>query len=710
MQVREGAYSELLGLLDRLCLEGTVKRLAGGRYRADARTVTESWEGLLSVHPRGFGFVASAGHEDVHVAADGLGGALHGDRVMVSVVARSARGLEGRIEQIVERRSPRVAGVLRCRGRSAWLEPDDNRIRGPIVLAVSPGRQQDGQAAVVTITRFPTTLDENPEAELGVILGEPGDPKVELAKILAREQLTDDYPPEAQGAAKLAAERVEREGRPGRVDLTYLPLPAIDPEDARDHDDAIWAERLPHGYRVWIAIADVSEFVAEGGPLDEEARRRGCSVYLPDRAIPMLPPELSSVACSLVAGQERLCLYVGATLDSRCQVLDFELGAGRMRSAATLTYPEVAASLGFSPGGRKSQRVSALREGLLVADEVARKLRRRRLRRGALDLDLPEPRVELDSRTGAPAEISRRAEDPGVRRAYRMVEEFMLLANELVAEWLEERGVPAVYRVHAPPDPAKLERLSELGEKLGAPSLPEELATSTGVSRWLSRLDEHPRRDVLRMLLLRSLKQAAYDVTNVGHFGLASPAYLHFTSPIRRYPDLLVHRTVKALLGGQAPDRSEAALERLRVSATLASARERAAAEVEREVVDLYRALLMRGHVGETFPASVAGIGSGGLYLTLEHPFVDVMVPFDALGSDYFAPSDDEIAVVGQRSGERIELGDRMCVSIEDVSVVRRLVIGRRVARELRQRRAARKGPRASTGSRQARPSRRRSR
>jgi ribonuclease R len=684
--VPEGAYPELLVLLDRLCLEGLVKRLAGSRFRVESRAPTESWEGLLGVHPRGFGFVASAGHADVYVAGDALGGALHGDRVLVSIVSSSARGLEGRIEQIVERRSPRVAGVLHCRGKSAWLEPDDSRIRGPILLGGRANREQDGLAAVVSITRFPAVADELPEAEVVVVLGAVGDPKVELAKILAREQLTDDYPLGAVRDAQVAADRVEQVAHPARFDLTQVPLAAIDPEDARDHDDAIWAERLPDGYRVWVAIADVGEFVAEGGELDQEARRRGCSVYLPDRAIPMLPSELSSAACSLLPGEERLCLYVTAELDPHGRVRDFEVGAGRMRAAASLTYPELAASLGWSERGEKSRRVTDLRVGLLTADEVARKLRQRRLRRGALDLDLPEARTELDAKTGAPVDVCRRAEDPGVRRAYQLVEELMLLANELVAEWLGARDAPAVYRVHAAPDPAKLERLNEVATKLGVSCDLEQMLTPSGVSRWLAGLREHPRRGVLEMLLLRSLKQAAYDVTNLGHFGLASHGYLHFTSPIRRYPDLLVHRAVKALLRGQAPDRGEEALERLRASATLASARERATAEVEREVVDLYRALLMRERIGECFDGVVAGVGSSGLYVTLERPFVDVMVPFDALGPDHFEPAGDEIAVTGQRSGERIELGDRISVSIENVSLVRRLVVGRRVVSEVRQR------------------------
>jgi ribonuclease R len=258
----------------------------------------------------------------------------------------------------------------------------------------------------------------------------------------------------------------------------------------------------------------------------------------------------------------------------------------------------------------------------------------------------------------------------------------MLLANELVAKWLSKRRCPTVYRVHGKPDETKLERLAQVARALGVEIDTAELLEPAGVAKWLARIADHPRRQVLEMLLLRSLKQAVYDIVNIGHFGLASENYLHFTSPIRRYPDVLVHRAVKNLLHGGKPDITPAGIEALRASATSASVRERAAMDVEREVVDLYRTLFMRDHVGDVYEGTITALVGSGLYVTLDHPFVDVLVRFEGLGPDQYQASDDELSVVGLRSGDTLSLGDRIIVVIEDVAVLRRTVYARRVPPE----------------------------
>ncbi|MFO0568180.1 MAG: ribonuclease R [Polyangiaceae bacterium] len=682
--VDEAAYSRFLTLLDQLSLDGTIKPISGQRFRAarKAGDGRSSWEGVLSMHPRGFGFVASVGQEDVYVAPDGIGGALHGDRVRVEVVGRTSRGTEGRIAGIVGRRSPRVAGVLRRRGKSVWLEPDDTRLRGPIVVVNAPRMGKDGEAAVVNVTRFPESADENPEAELVAVLGAPGDPLVEVEKILVREQIEEDHPDAAMREAEGMAARLSRLQADGRVDLRHVPLPTIDPEDARDHDDAVWVERVGDGYRAYVAIADVSEYVQPESELDAEARARGCTIYLPDRAIPMLPAALASDLCSLLPEADRLCLCVIAELDKHGSVGKFEVVEGLMRSQAMLTYPGVARALGFTEAPPKSSQAEAMKKGLKTLDELARKLRRRRLSRGALDLDLPEAKVVLDAETGEPLDVVRRAQDPGVKRAYQMIEELMLLANELVAEWLGSRRCPAIYRVHGRPDEQKLARLGACAESVGMQVDLELFAEPRGIVEFLAKIQDHPKKHVLEMLLLRSLKQAQYDIVNIGHFGLASEAYLHFTSPIRRYPDLVVHRAVKHVLRGGKVDTSPAAIEDLRAAATLASTRERAAMEVEREVVDLYRALHMRTHIGEVLEGTVTAIVGSGLFVALDAPFVDVHVRFEALGPDHYEASEDELSVVGLRSGDRITLGDRIVVEIEDVAILRRITVARRIPPE----------------------------
>jgi ribonuclease R len=686
-EVRPGAYDRLLALLDRMAESGTLKRLAGHRFAAQPKQEkkkVEGWEGVLSVNPRGFGFVASVGHDDVYVPAEAIGAAMHGDKVRVVVVSRSGRGAEGRIESIVSRRSARVAGVLRRKGRSAWLEPDDSRIRGPIVLSGVAKEAADGSAAVVTITRFPEFPDENPEGELSALLGDPGDPNVEVQKILVREQVDEQHPEGAMREAEALAAKLERLTRDGRRDLRDIPLPTIDPEDARDHDDAVWVERHASGsgYRAYIAIADVSEYVRPGTELDAEARARGCTIYLPDRAIPMLPAALAADLCSLLPEQERLTLCVIAELDEEADLKSFEIVEGIMRSQAMLTYGGVARTLGFTENGAESPQAEVFKKGLRAIDELSRKLRKKRMNRGALDLDLPEARVVLDTKTGAPKDVVRRAQDPGVKRAYSMIEELMLLANELVARFLQEKKSPGIYRVHGKPDPVKLARLANVAEKLGVEFDLESMEDPRNVGRFLSRIQKNPRRSVLEMLLLRSLKQAAYDITNIGHFGLASEAYVHFTSPIRRYPDLEVHRTVKALLRGKKPDVSAAAVDSLADSATRSSLRERAAMEIEREVVDLHRALLMRDRIGDMLEGTVTGLTGTGAYVSLDAPFVDVLVRFEGMGPDRYEVGDDEITLVGQRSGDTISLGDRMMVCIEDVAILRRTVYARRVLPE----------------------------
>jgi ribonuclease R len=638
------------------------------------------------MNPRGFGFVAGGvGRDDVYVPPDAIGGALHGDRVLVAVVAQSDRGLEGRIEQVVKRRSPRVAGVLRRRGKSCWLEPDDSRLRGPIVLSMlgeAIKLAKDGDAAVVTITQFPDSVDENPEGELVSVLGAPGEPTVEIAKILVREDVRESHSDAALREAEIFAQQLLAGVPPGRTDLRQIPLPTIDPEDARDHDDAVWVERRGDGYRAWIAIADVSEFVQPGTALDEEALARGCTVYLPTRAIPMLPAALAADLCSLLPERERLCLCVIADLDRDGVLVKYEIVEGIMRSAAMLTYGGVARTLGFSETPPKSAAAEAFKKDLKVMDELTRKLRKARMSRGALDMDLPEARVMVDPNTGAPTDVTRRATDPGIKRAYSMIEELMLLANEAVALWLGNRKAPTVYRIHGQPDEAKLERLGEVAGRLGVEFDPEAMKEPLGVSRFLARVQKHERKQVLEMLLLRSLKQAAYDTNNIGHFGLASKNYVHFTSPIRRYPDVQVHRAVKALLRGHKPDSSTAAREALQLSATLSSARERAVMDIEREVVDLYRCLLMREHIGETFEGTVNALVGTGAFVSLDSPFVDVLVRYEAMGPDHYNLSEDELSVVGARSGDTISLGDRVLVTIEDVAILRRQTYGRRIPPE----------------------------
>ena len=683
--VEAGAYPALQRLLDDLAFDGSIVPLAGQKFRLNREQLEgrgAELEGPIHVHARGFGFVSCAGTDgDLFVPAESIGGALHGDVVRARIVTRSRRGLEGEVLRIVKRRNARVTGVLRRRGKSAWIEPDDTRIRGPIVLtSCDDGRE--GDACVVEITRFPELLGENPEGRLLAALGPPGTPDVETRKILIREAIQEGHPPEAVAEAEAFGADVPDEACVGRVDLTHLALPTIDPEDARDHDDAVWAERRETGgYTVWIAIADVSSYVRPGTALDEAALARGTSVYLPDRAIPMLPRALSSNLCSLLPGVRRLCLCAEVELDATGTPTSSRLFEGVMKSRAALTYSGVARALRLTTEAPQSEAAEAMRDDLAVLYELTMLLRARRLRRGALDLDVPEARIVLDPETNAPIDVQRRTRDPGVARAYHLIEELMLLANEEVAAWLLARTAPAIFRVHGAPDEAKLARFAAACEVLGVAFETDDALDPKRLARFLKKLDRHPKKQVLHGLLLRSMRQATYDIANIGHFGLASPAYLHFTSPIRRYPDLVVHRAVRSLLHGKPVDRGDRALEDLRKAATTASDQERKAMDVEREVADVYRSIVMRSHVGEVFEGTVTAFVASGVFVTLESPFVDVLVRMEALGSDFVA-DDSGLFASASRSGERIALGDPLLVLVEDVSVERRTVYARRVRPE----------------------------
>jgi ribonuclease R len=658
----------------------------------------EVFDGLLTVNPRGFGFVASLSQTatggDVFVPPEAMHGAMHSDRVRVRVRSRSARGPEGEVVEIVERGTKRVAGTLRRRGKSAWLEPDDARIRGPIVLpraldaAGSEGNSgNDGDAVVVAITRWPDSRDENPEGRIETVLGRPGELSVETAKILVIERVGEPHTEAAVEQAEAFGTEVPEAMKAGREDLRHIPLPTIDPEDARDHDDAVWVERTHRGYRAWIAIADVSTYVTPGSALDGDAKTRGCSVYLPDRAIPMLPRALSSNLCSLLPDVDRLCLCIDAELDAGGHVLSSRIVRGVMQSRAKLTYGGVARALGLAANPealRHEPQAEAMVEGLRVAYELSRHLRGRRMKRGALDFELPEAKVVLHEDTREPIDVARRAEDPGIRRAYQLIEELMLLANELVARWCQERSVPTIYRVHAPPDEQKLDRFAAMCESLGIDFDVEDTRDPKKLGELLKSFADHPLAPVLNSLLLRSMKQATYDVANIGHFGLASRAYLHFTSPIRRYPDLVVHRIVHQVLarGPHGVQASEGATEKLAEAALASSIAERRSMEVERAVVDLYRTFMMKDRIGQRFEGTVTAVVGSGLYVQLDAPFVDVLVRLEDLGGDRWEVDDDALRVVTARSGNAIGLGDRLVVEIIDASIQRRTVYAKRFGAE----------------------------
>ena len=640
--------------------------------------------GRIKVHPDGYGFVVPDDRtEDIHVSARNRGTAMDSDRVEVEWWV-GGRGLEGRVTHVVERGRGKITGRLAGRGNALRFEPDDPRIQAPVVMRGGV-RAGAGQAVVAEIVGYPETPDAAIEVSLLKVLGSPDDPRTEVEKTLACADISDEFPTAV--LCELAA--VPRALAPAdlrdRADLRATPFLTIDPETARDFDDAVALEALPQGgHRLWVAVADVSHYVREGSALDREARARGVSVYLPDRAIPMLPEALSGHLCSLVPNQDRLAMVVRIDYDRSLATVETDFCAAVIRSQARLDYPGVAAALASDLRG-KSRRYRPFLQSLRLMDALARRLRKKRQERGAMDLDIPQAVVELDRDDPRLVRDVRRARrDPGERQAYAMIEEFMLAANEAVGASFCEREEDTAWRIHEVPDDEKLAGFALLAERYGIAFDPAEAKTPLGMAAVLRRLEGHPAQKPLSLLLLRALKQATYDVVNVGHFGLASPAYLHFTSPIRRYPDVIVHRLLKQRLAslckpaGGFPPAAESALpssEILQKAAASASFCERKAMEVEREVVDLYRAFFMRDRVGDVLEGSVSGVTSFGIFVVLDAPFVEGLVR-----TDYLAPDDfydfDAVAcrLTGRRSGRTFSLGDRVKVEILQVSVARRRI------------------------------------
>ena len=644
------------------------------------RTLT----GKIKIHPVGYGFVVPDDKsEDVHVSARNRGTAMDGDTIEIEAWP-GVRGVEGRVTRVLSRGRAKITGQLVRRGKHQVLQPDDPRITGLVSLSGSIPEARDGIAVVAEITRYPDVADGPIEAKVLKVLGDPDDPRTEVEKVLACADVEEEFPDEVERIAAAFGDTITLSDRVDRADLREVPFTTIDPETARDFDDAVALEKLPNGgSRLWVAVADVSHYVREGSPIDDEARRRGCSIYLPSRAIPMLPEPLSARMCSLVAEEDRLAMVVRIDLDRQANVVDRDFMAAVIHSKARLDYPGVAAALGGDTRGKRKKYEPFL-PALRAMDSLARQLRVARLARGALDFDLPEPFVELDRDDPRLVRAIRKSRrDPGERQAYSMIEEFMLAANEAVAGSFQERGEDTLWRIHDAPDRARLEEFAALAENYGIPVDIDEARTPKGLKRVLDKLKGHTAEKALSFQLLRSLKQATYDVVNIGHFGLASADYLHFTSPIRRYPDLIVHRLLKSRLAGLgkpaggfkppsvAPVPDRVALQKMAAESSFS---ERQAMEVEREVVDLYRAYFMRDRVGDVLDGVISGVTGFGLFVTIDDPFVEGLVRIDALSDDYYTFDERASRLVGRRSGQAFALGDSVQVEVQSVSVVRRKI------------------------------------
>lgn len=636
---------------------------------------TPAIEGRLTMTRQGYGFVnVYDGGTDVFIPPDAVGPALHGDTVQIRA-RPSSKGREGHVIGIVARRPKEVTGTLHPRGRGMVLDPDDDRLRSPMrVVGRVPKAARQGGVVLAEIVAFPQRAEDRPDVRVIDVLGAQGVARVEVEKIKIREGIRESFPEDVDLEAAALPPRVERQVAKSREDLRDIDLVTIDPETARDHDDAIWVKRDKKGFTLIVAIADVSHYVTEGSAMDREAANRGNSVYLPDRAIPMLPPELSTNLASLLPNRDRLCMAVEMHLDDKAHVTSHRIFEAVMRSHGKLSYHGVARALGLTKEGPHQPAAEKRVATLEVLLDLSRRLRNRRLKRGALDFDLPEGKVVLDDH-GEPEAIVQSRKDPGISQAYRIVEDMMLVTNETVASHIKRHAAPGVFRVHGQPDPERIAMFCEVARSFGYELDEESAATPKRLSRFLRRIEGTNEAPLLRYLLLRAMQQAIYDTDpSAGHFALAAKDYLHFTSPIRRYPDLLVHRVLRSMIRNESLD-AASLRPRLQRFAAQASEAERRAMIVERDVVDVYRAIYMQDWIGEELDGRIAGFAPYGMYVQVEDPFVSVLLTFEQL-DDSFEPDNLGIRLIGARTSKIFTLNDPMKVRIEDVNIQTRDVIG----------------------------------
>ncbi len=657
-------------LLEKLAREGTLAGLKGGRYSLPAKINLVT--GTLSVHRDGYGFVApsTGSGPDVFVPARFLREAMHGDRVVVRVERGGGRP-EGRLVRVLDRAHQTVVGRYERGAGFGFVVPADRRLQQDIFIpegAASDARP--GQVVVARLDTFPSK-NRGPAGVVVEVLGDPNDPAVEILSIVHQHGLPDRFPAEVLKAAEEVSNTVLPEDLKGREDLRELPFVTIDGETAKDFDDAVAVRSEGEGLiRLWVAIADVGHYVPEGGLLDREALTRGTSVYFPGRCIPMLPEPLSNGICSLNPRVDRLTLVAEMLFDAEGERRESRFYPAVIRSCARLTYTLVFHLL--EGGALEDPDVpSTVPADLERMKELALRLMAMRRRRGSLDFDLPEAEVVLDL-TGRTENIVRTVRT----LAHRLIEEFMLAANEAVASFLTDRQAPHLYRVHEPPSLEKLQAFQGfLAHFNYGLTLSGDGVSARELQALLSEVEGKPEERMINQVLLRSMKQAHYDPENLGHFGLAAERYCHFTSPIRRYPDLVVHRVLREVLshGGRLPAGRRADLERrLPGIGEQTSALERRAMEAERQVIDLKKCQFMADRVGEEFPGFVSGVQAFGFFVELAEFFVEGLVHISSLEDDFYHFEEERHRLVGESRRRVFQIGDPIRVRVKNVSTERR--------------------------------------
>ena len=690
--------SELDGLTRRLAAmerDGQIKPDRKGRIQL--ANTANFIEGRVSCHRDGYGFLLPDEGDDVFLPEKEMQKVLHGDRVQVRVIGLDRRGRpEGTIVEVLVRANTHVIGRL-VHENGVWLVvPEDKRIAHDILLAVAPGKAKAGQVVSVELTEQPSRYSQ-PIGKIAEVLGEIDDPGMEI-EIAVRKY---GVPHEFSEAAKAAASKLPSEVKPAdledRVDLRDIPMVTIDGEDARDFDDAVYCEPVKigrgTGFRLIVAIADVSHYVKPNDALDVDALERSTSVYFPRRVIPMLPEKLSNGLCSLNPDVDRLTMVCDAVISAKGDIQAYQLYPAVIHSAARLTYTEVAAVLGNTRGPEATRRAALLPHLQNLYDLFQVLLQSRRVR-GAIDFETTETYIVCNAAGKIEQILPRTRND-----AHKLIEECMLAANVCAADFMERNKHHGMFRIHAGPTEQKLNQLrtflKQLGLSLGGSGSP----AASDYAELMEKIKLRPDAIMLQTMLLRSMQQAVYSPDNIGHFGLSYDAYAHFTSPIRRYPDLLTHRVIKAILQGkryhpkdietenlntqlspaarkmQAKDRaagkkkSEGDVAIWEALGIHCSANERRADEASRDVEAWLKCYFVRDKLGEEFTGTISGVAAFGIFVQLDALFIEGMVHVTDLGSDFFQFDEARHELRGERTGMRYQLTDRVTVQVSRVDL-----------------------------------------
>ncbi|MEG1483148.1 ribonuclease R [Clostridium sp.] len=660
------AFKKVLKTMEK---EGIIVLTAKEKYSIPERLGLVA--GRLQGHQRGFGFVIpeNEGEKDVFIPSSCMNGAMNGDKVLAQVTRedRNGKKREGEIVEVVERANNKIIGVYESSKNFGFVIPEDTRLHQDIFVSKKDKNgAKDGDVVIVDITKWPEKR-RSPEGTVTEVLGQKGDRGLDILTIIKKFGLPEDFPDKVVNYTNKIEEEIDPKEYKRRTDFRDVKMVTIDGEDAKDLDDAVSIEKLPNGnFKLGVHIADVTNYVREKDPLDTEALKRGTSVYLIDRVIPMLPKKLSNGICSLNPQVDRLTLSCVMIIDKTGKVVEHSIHEGIIRTNERMTYTDVTKIL-VDKDEELIKKYDYLYEDFKAMEELATILRSKRMKRGAIDFDFEEAKITLNS-LGKPIEIK-----PYPREiANRLIEEFMLVCNETVAEYMYWTNLPFVYRVHENPDEEKLTKFREFIYNLGYSMKWSQEVHPRALQEVLEKVKGKKEETVVSTLLLRSMMKARYSPESLGHFGLAARYYCHFTSPIRRYPDLQIHRIIKEQINGKIdPSRAKKLIGIVDYSSKQSSETERVAQEAEREVDDLKKAEYMQERIGEEFDGIVSSVTSFGMFVELPST-IEGLVHITALEDDYYVYDENHLSLIGERTKNIYRLGDEVKVKCSKVDIANR--------------------------------------